>query len=402
MPELLCPAGDMERLRTAVQYGADAVYLAGEEFGMRTSPANFNYSQLPEAVSFAHERGVKAFVACNTFPRNDELARMPEFLELAAAYRADAFIVCDLGTMSLVKKHTPSVDIHMSVGTGVVNHLSAREYYNLGAKRVILSRELSLEEIAEIRAKTPKELELEAFVHGAICVSFSGRCLLSNYMTGRDANRGDCAQPCRWKYTLCEEKRPGEFFPVFEDGQGSHILNSKDLNLIRHIPELAAAGISSFKIEGRAKSVYYTAVTANAYRQAIDGYLANPGDYTPEEWIVDELDKISHREYFTGFYHGAPQNGQCLNNGGYIRECMIAAVAEGYKDGMLQLTQRNKFKKGDTLEVLQPGARPFDLCVSELYNEQGEAIEAASHAMMELMIPCGKSVPKGSILRISI
>ncbi|MDF2632653.1 MAG: family peptidase, partial [Caproiciproducens sp.] len=301
--ELLSPVGDMERLSTAINFGADAVYLAGQEFGMRTSPSNFSQDELRKAVAFAHSKNVHVYLTCNTVPHNDELARLPEFLQFAQDVGVDAFIIADFGVMTMAKKYAPKVDIHMSTQAGIANYASANELYSMGVKRVVLARELNLSEIAEIRAKTPKELEIEVFVHGAMCVSFSGRCLLSSYLTGRDANRGDCAQPCRWEYALVESKRPGQYMPISEDQSGTYILNSKDMCMIEHIPELVKAGVNSLKIEGRAKSAYYVAVVTNAYRRAIDEYLQNPaGKVSP--WVVEELNKISHREYSTGFYFG--------------------------------------------------------------------------------------------------
>ena len=293
-PEILAPAGDMERLQAAVSFGADAVYLAGQEFGMRTSPNNFTQEELVKAVNLAHENNVKVYLTCNTLPRNDEIDRLPEFIQSVANAGVDAFIVADVGVLQLIKKYAPNVDVHISTQAGVVNYLTARTFYELGANRVVLARELTLDDIAEIRAKTDKNLELEVFVHGSMCVSFSGRCLLSSYLTGRDANRGDCAQPCRWKYNLVEENRPGQFFPVFEENGGTYFLNSRDLCMINHIPEVVKAGATSLKIEGRAKSAYYVAVTTNAYRHALDLFLEN----NPLElWISEELEKISHREY---------------------------------------------------------------------------------------------------------
>ena len=269
-PELLAPAGDMERLQAALDFGADAVYLAGQMFGMRTAPSNFTREQLQEAVALAHARGVRVYLTCNTVPRNQEIDLLPDYLAFVQNVGVDALIVTDLGAMDLAKRYAPKVELHVSTQAGIANYAAANAFYQLGAKRVVLARETTLEEIAEIRAKTPKDLEIEAFVHGAMCMSFSGRCLLSNYMAGRDANRGACAQPCRWKYALVEEKRPGQYMPIYQDGEGSYILNSKDMCMVRHLPELLRAGVTSLKIEGRAKSAYYVAVTTNAYRWALD------------------------------------------------------------------------------------------------------------------------------------
>lgn len=397
-PELLSPAGDMERLCAAVDFGAQAVYLAGTEFGMRTAPRNFNREDLLKAVQYAHERGVKVYLTCNTLPREEELSRLPEFLKQAAAAGVDAFIITDLGVLSLAKRFAPDVPVHISTQAGVVNHEAACMFYELGASRAVLARELSLEEIAAIRAKTPSAMELEAFVHGSMCVSFSGRCLISNYLTGRDANRGDCAQPCRWNYRLVEEKRPGEYFPIFEADGGTYFFNSKDLCMIEHLPELIEAGITSFKIEGRAKSAYYVAVVTNAYRHALDGVRAEGKDYRPAEWILEEMRRVSHRPYTTGFFFGR-EPGQNYGDGGYLREYEQTAVCEDYCDGAALVSQRNRFFRGETLEVLEPGREPWQLKVEELFDEEGDPLEVAPHPMQLLRIPSERKISRGAILR---
>ncbi|MCI8361367.1 MAG: U32 family peptidase [Clostridiales bacterium] len=394
--ELLCPAGDAEALRAAVDFGADAVYLAGQAYGMRTASKNFDEAGLREAIRYAHQRGVKVHVTCNTLPRNGELDQLPAFLELVADAGADALIVADLGVLSLAKRYAPGVALHASVQAGVVNYEAARALYELGVQRVVLARELTLEEIAGIRAKTPRELELEAFIHGAVCISESGRCLLSSYMTGRDAARGDCAQPCRWRYALMEEKRPGQFFSIAEEGAGAYILNSKDLCMAEHLPKLTAAGVTSFKIEGRAKSSYYAAVTAGAYRAILDAYIKDPAA-PPPSWALEELQKISHRPYSTGFYLGKPE--QETVSGGYQRSYQLAAVAVDWREGMLTLRQRNKFIKGETLDCLEPGGPSFLIPVQEMYDEQGGPIDAAPHAEMTVRIPCSRPVKPGAFLR---
>lgn len=398
IPELLSPAGDMQRLKSAILFGADAVYLAGNEFGMRTAAGNFSFEELEQAVEYAHSKNVKVYLTCNTVPRNDEIKRMPEFLSHAAKCGVDAFIICDIGVMKMAHEYAPDVDIHVSTQAGVCNYMAANEFYNMGAKRVVLARELSFEEIRGIRENTPAELEIEAFVHGSMCVSFSGRCLLSAYMTGRDANRGDCAQPCRWKYALAEENREGQYFPIDEDESGTHILNSRDMCMIEHIPELVAANITSFKIEGRAKSSYYVSVVTNAYRQAIDNFTANGNNFVLPDWIKDEMNKVSHREYSTGFYFG-DEPGQVYKNGGYVRDYQVVAVVEDYKDGNLYLTQRNKFFKGDVLDVLEPGKRSFLLDADKIFNEFGDEIDSTPHPMMKLVIPYNKKIEKGALLR---
>lgn len=395
--ELLAPAGDRERLEAAIAFGADAVYLAGKEFGMRAAPTNFGPEELERAVAYAHARNVQVHLTCNTIPHEAELDRLPDFLRFAQDAGVDAFIIADFGVLRLAQKAAPRVSIHVSTQAGVANSASANAFYELGASRVVLARELTLEEIAEIRAKTPKELELECFVHGAMCVSFSGRCLLSDYMAHRDANRGDCAQSCRWKYTLMEEKRPGSYMPVFEEDGGTYILNSKDLCMIGHIPELVKAGVTSLKIEGRAKSAYYVAVTTNAYRSAMDEYRRNPcGKLSP--WIAEELNKISHRAYSTGFYLGE-EPGQVYETGGYVRDYEVIAVCEDYCDGCAVLSQRNRFFRGDTADVLEAGKQPYQLLLEELFDADGNSIDVAPHATMTVRVKTARPVAKGAILR---
>ncbi len=395
--EVLAPVGDRERLEAAISFGADAVYLAGQEFGMRTAPSNFSNQELAEAASFAHDKGVRVYLTCNTIPRNQELDRLPDFLSFAQECGIDALIIADLGVLRLAKRFAPNLDIHISTQAGVANYETALAFYEEGASRVVLARELNLEEISQIRAKTPSSLELEAFVHGSMCVSFSGRCLLSNYLTGRDANRGDCAQPCRWKYALMEEKRPGEYFPISEDSQGTYILNSKDMCMIEHIPELAKAGINSLKIEGRAKSFYYVAVTTNAYRQAVDWYFRFPDQPMPK-WISEELNKISHREYSEGFYFGK-EPGQEVKAGGYVRDYEVVAVGLGTENGLSKLSQRNRFFRGDTVDILEPGKIPYTVTLEELFDEEMQPIESAPHATMILYAKCGQEIGPGALIR---
>lgn len=399
--ELLSPAGDFERLKLALKFGADAVYLGGEQFGMRTNPSNFNADQLKSAVELAHSLGKKIYLTCNTLPRNQEMEYLPEFLKYAAYIRVDAFIIADIGVMALAKKYAPDVEIHMSTQVGIVNYQTANTLYDMGAKRVVTARELSLAEIKVIREKTPSDLEIEVFVHGAMCMSFSGRCILSDYMVGRDANRGDCAQPCRWKYSLVEETRPGQYFPVNQDESGTYIFNSRDLCMLEHIPELVDAGVDSFKIEGRAKSEYYTAIVTYAYRNAIDEYLKNPSpDFKVPQWILDEMEKMSHREYTTGFNFGPMKNGQVLDNGGYIRKWDVCALYKDYRDGRLVVDQRNRFYQGDILEVVEPGKKPYQIDVRELYNETaGEKADVANKATNTYSFKCDVPVSPDAIFR---
>lgn len=398
--EILSPVGDMERLYAALDFGADAVYLGGKMFGMRAASANFDFETLQKAVCEVHRRGKRIYLTCNTLPHNYEIAQFEKFAKEAAEAGVDALIANDIGVFSLIKKYTPDMEIHVSTQAGIVNYVTANEFYNMGAKRVVLARELSLEEIAEIRSKTPKDLEIEVFVHGAMCVSFSGRCLLSQYLINRDANRGECAQPCRWGYHLMEEKRPNEFYPVFEDEKGTYILNAKDLCMIDHIDKLAQAGVDSFKIEGRAKSSYYVSVVTNAYRMAMDIYKQNPENFKLPQWVHDEVFKVSHRAYCTGFFFGHPKDCQYYENSGYIRDYDVVAVIEECRNGRIYAQQRNKFNKGDVLEVLSPGRKPEEITAEAIYNEYDEEVETANHAMMKLSMPCLMEFPKNSIIRM--
>lgn len=399
--ELLSPCGDFERLKLALKFGADAVYLAGEMFGMRTNPSNFSANELKKAVELAHSLGKKVYLTCNTLPRNEEIEKLPEFLKYAQDIGIDAFIIADIGVMALAKKYAPNVDIHMSTQVGIVNYQTANALYEMGARRIVTARELSLDEIKIIRDKTPNDLEIEVFVHGAMCMSFSGRCILSDYMTHRDANRGDCAQPCRWKYHLVEETRPGQYFPINEEKNGTYIFNSRDLCMIEHIPELVDAGIDSFKIEGRAKSEYYTAIVTYAYRNAIDEYLKNPtDDFKPSQWILDEMEKMSHREYTTGFNFGPIENGQVTDTGGYIRNWDVCALFRDYSNGRLIVSQRNRFFEGDELEVVEPGKKPYKLVVEDLYNlDDDEKVDVANKATDTYSFKCDKPVSSDAIFR---
>lgn len=396
--EVLSPAGDLECLMSAVNFGADAVYLAGEQFGMRTASKNFNDENLAKGIEYAHSRGIKVYITCNTLPRNNELDELPKFMSTAQELGADAFIIADLGVMEFAKKYAPKVDIHVSTQAGIVNYATANAFYNMGATRVVLAREMSIPEIAQLRAKIPDDLEIEVFVHGAMCVSFSGRCLISSYMTGRDANRGDCAQPCRWKYHLYEENRQGQYFPVEENDKGTFLYNSRDLCMIEHIPELLQAGVTSLKIEGRAKSAYYTSVITNAYSNAVRDYEKMGDNYTLAPWIREEVNKVSHREYNTGFFFGS-QPGQVTGNGGYIREYDVVAMCEESGEEYNIITQRNKFYVGDTLDILPPGGKSFEVKALEIKNQYGEIVESTPHAMEKLWLKTDVVIPKGAYLR---
>ena len=397
-PEILAPAGDMERLHMAVLYGADAVYLAGTDFGMRAFAGNFTPEELRQAVRFAHDHGVRTYCTINTMPRNDEVSRLPEHLELLNDAGVDALIVADLGAFTLAGKYAPDCRRHVSTQASVCNYETARAWYDLGASRVVLARELSLEEIHTIREKIPAELELETFVHGAMCVSYSGRCLLSNYMTGRDASRGACAQPCRYQYALMEEKRPGEYFPIEEDGQGTYILNSRDMCMIDHLEDLCDAGISSLKIEGRAKSAYYAAIVTGAYRHCLDAAAA--GKPLDPVWR-DEVDHVSHRPYATGFYYGHP--GQYYANSRYIREWQVVAlVTECDEEGNATLSLRNKFRTGDTVELVGPDLRPFSMTVPEMTDSEGLSLEEPRTPQMTFRMKLPRQVPPFTLVRHAV
>ena len=397
-PELLCPAGDWERLELAVAYGADAVYLAGTAFGMRAFAGNFSPEDLPRAVAYAHDRGVRVHVTVNTMPRNGEVERLPAYLEQLDAAGVDALILADLGAFTLAGTYAPRCERHVSTQQSIGNYETARAWYDLGARRVVLARELSLAEIAEIRAKTPPELEIETFCHGAMCVSYSGRCLLSNYMTGRDSNRGACAQPCRYQYALMEEKRPGEYFPVFEDEKGTYILNSRDMCMIDHLDAVMDAGIDCLKIEGRAKSGYYAAIVTGAYRHVLDDAAA--GRPVDPAWR-DEVEHVSHRPYSTGFYFGQP--GQYTANGRYIRDWQICAVVESCTpEGLATLSLRNKFAAGDTVEVVGPDSKPFSMVVPPMEDLEGNALLEPKTPQSRFTMRLPRPVPPLSLVRHAV
>ena len=397
-PELLCPAGDMEKLKMAVLYGADAVYLGGTSFGMRSFAGNFDRDELPEAVRYAHSHGVRAHVTVNTMPRNEETAKLPEYLRSLDAAGVDALIVADLGVFTMAGKYAPNCERHISTQQSIANYACAQAWYDLGAQRVVLARELSLPEIREIRARVPEKLELETFCHGAMCVSYSGRCLLSNYMTGRDSNRGECAQPCRYQYALMEEKRPGEYFPVFEDEKGTYIMNSRDMCMIDHLDDLMDAGIDCLKIEGRAKSAYYAAIVTGAYRHVLDDLEAGRA---PDPVWRDEVEHVSHRHYSTGFFYGQP--GQYTENSRYLREWQICAVVECCDaDGNAVLSLRNKFRTGDTVELVGPDFRPMLWTAGAMEDMDGIPLSEPRTPQMRFRakLPC--CVPELSFVRHAV
>ena len=397
-PELLAPAGDMERLKMAVLYGADAVYLAGTDFGMRAFAGNFTPDELRQAVGFAHSHGVRVHCTINTMPRNDEIVRLPEHLELLNDAGVDAIIVADLGAFTLAGKYAPKCERHISTQASICNYETARAWHDLGASRVILAREVGLEEIRTIREKTPEDLEIEAFVHGAMCVSYSGRCLLSNYMTGRDSSRGACAQPCRYQYALMEEKRPGEYFPIEEDEKGTYILNSRDMCMIDHLGDLCDAGLSSLKIEGRAKSAYYAAIVTGAYRHCLDDVWA--GREVDPIWRA-EVEHVSPRPYSTGFYYGYP--GQFYENSRYIREWQVVAlVTDCDAEGNATLSLRNKFRTGDIVELVGPDSRPFSMTVGQMWDGEGNPIDEPRNPQMTFRMKLPRPVPPYTLVRHAV
>ncbi len=398
MRKLLSPAGDMERLKMAVLYGADAVYLAGTSFGMRSFAGNFSPDELPQAVRYAHGHGVKCHVTVNTMPRNDEIAQLPAYLEQLDSAGVDALIVADLGAFMLAGKYAPHCERHISTQQSIANYECAQSWFDLGATRVVLARECSLDEIRTIRQKVDPRLEIETFGHGAMCVSYSGRCLLSNYMTGRDSNRGACAQPCRYQYALMEEKRPGEYFPVFEDEKGTYILNSRDMCTIDHLKDLMDAGIDCIKIEGRAKSAYYAAIVTGAYRHCIDDVAA--GREIDPIWR-DEVEHVSHRIYSTGFYYGQP--GQYVENSRYIRQWQIVArVEQCSEDGLALCSLNNKFSAGDSLEVVGPDLRPFAITAQGMRDTDGMPLDEVRTPQSRFTLQLPKAVPPMSLLRRSV
>ncbi|HEY3424085.1 MAG TPA: U32 family peptidase [Negativicutes bacterium] len=399
-PELLAPAGNLEKLKMALLYGADAVYLGGKSFGLRAFSDNFNEDELQAGVSFAHARGKKIYVTVNIFPHNEDLPALPDYLTFLQDINVDAVIISDLGVYRIARQVTPQLPLHISTQANNINWSSVLCWQELGASRVVLARELSLQDIALIRQKT--EVELEAFVHGAMCISYSGRCLLSNYFTDRDANRGECAQPCRWNYSLMEEKRPGEYFPVAEDERGTYIFNSKDLCLLPYIPDLVACGLDSFKIEGRMKSVHYVATVVKIYREAIDAYMTNPtGFKCKAEWLT-ELDKISHRAYTTGFYfEKTTANDQIYTSSSYSQTHDFIGLVKTYdaNSGMAIVEQRNNMKVGEEIEVMQPGKPVFTQHIDIMYDQEGTVIQVAPHPQQMVAIPMQQPVVEFSMLR---
>jgi putative protease len=400
--ELLAPAGNLEKLKMAIIYGADAVYLAGEEFGLRANAGNFSPEELREGIEFAHARGKRVYMTMNIIPHNEDFENMPANIRQARDAGVDAIIFSDPGVLDLIKQEAPDMELHLSTQANNTNWRSAAFWHRQGVQRIILARELSSNEIKEIRENVPEDLELEMFVHGAMCISYSGRCLLSNYMANRDSNRGTCAHPCRWKYHLVEEKRPGEYMPIFEDERGTYIFNSKDLCLIEYLPQIIESGVTSLKIEGRMKSSYYVATVVKAYRQALDAYYADPVNYEFDSTWMDEMSKASHREYTTGFFKGKPSGKeQNYKTSSYIREYDFVGLVREYDkaSGIATIEQRNRFVIGDELELVSPHGTFTVQKVASMKNDEGESIEAAPHPQMTVYMPMDMPVAPFTMLR---
>lgn len=401
-PELLAPAGNMEKLKMAFIYGADAVYIGGEKFGLRAQAGNFSIDDIKKATEFSRRLDRKLYVTVNIIPHNEDLYDLPDYLLELEKAGVDAIIISDPGVLMIAKDTIPDMELHLSTQANNTNYKSAEFWHELGVKRIVLARELSFFEIKEIINKTPKTLEFEAFVHGAMCISYSGRCLLSNYMVGRDANRGECAHPCRYKYYIVEEKRPGQYMPIEDDERGAYIFNSKDLCMIEHIPELVDSGISSFKIEGRMKSAYYVATVVRAYRNAIDSYFEDPKGYVFDKEWLEEVNKASHREFFTGFYFNKPDHqGQIYESSSYVRDYDFVGLVLDYDEdtGLALVEQRNKMNIGDEIEVIGPNKKMFKQKIVEMWDDEGEMIESAPHPQQKVKIKMTKTVEKYDIFR---
>ena len=402
--ELLIPAGSLDVLKTAVIYGADAVYLGGEAFGLRAKAKNFTNEEIKEGIAFAHERGAKVYITANILAHNADLPGVEKYFEELREIGPDALIISDPGVFAIAKRVLPDMELHISTQANNTNYGTYLFWYQQGAKRVVSARELSLAEIKEIRENIPEDMEIESFIHGAMCISYSGRCLLSNYFVGRDANQGACTHPCRWKYSVMEETRPGEYFPVYENERGTYIFNSKDLCMIEHIPEMIEAGIDSFKIEGRMKTALYVATVARTYRKAIDDYLESPEKYRANlEWYKEEIGKCTYREFTTGFYFGKPTSEtQIYDNNTYVKNyTYLGTVEESREDGCFRIEQKNKFSVGETVEVMKPDGRNLEVTVKAIYDEEGGAVESAPHPKQILWVDLGVKTEEYDIIRRS-
>ena len=402
--ELLIPAGSLDVLKTAVVYGADAVYIGGEAFGLRAKAKNFSNEEIREGIEFAHGRGVKVYVTANIMAHNEDLVGVEEYFEELREIGPDAVIISDPGVFRIAKRVMPGMEIHISTQANNTNYGTYLFWYELGAKRVVTARELSLEEIRGIRERIPEDMEIESFIHGAMCISYSGRCLLSNYFTGRDANQGACTHPCRWKYSIVEETRPGEVMPVFENERGTYIFNSKDLCMIEHVPEMIEAGIDSFKIEGRMKTALYVATVARTYRKAIDDYRESPEKYRENlEWYKEEIGKCTYREFTTGFYFGkTDETSQIYDNNTYVKNYTYLGTVDAVDErGFCRIEQKNKFSVGEEIEVMKPDGRNLVVTVKALYDEDGGSLESAPHPKQVVYVDLGVDVQVFDILRRS-
>ena len=400
-PELLIPASSLEVLKTAVIFGADAVYIGGEAFGLRAKAKNFSKDDMREGIAFAHEHGAKVHVTVNILAHNDDLPGVEEYLKELKELKPDALIIADPAIFEMAKEICPDIERHISTQANNTNYGTYLFWWKQGAKRVVSARELSLKEIREIRDRIPEEMEIESFIHGAMCISYSGRCLLSNYFTGRDANQGACTHPCRWKYAVVEEKRPGEYLPVYENERGTYIFNSKDLCMIGHIPEMIDAGIDSFKIEGRMKTALYVATVARTYRKAIDDYLENPDKYEANmPWYLDQISNCTYRQFTTGFYFGKPdEEAQIYDNNTYIREYTYLGIIGGERDGLYRIEQRNKFSVGETIEIMKPNGENIQVTVQKILDKEGQEMESAPHSKQVLYVDLEGKADKFDILR---
>ena len=400
-PELLIPASSLEVLKTAVIFGADAVYIGGEAFGLRAKAKNFSKEDMKQGIAFAHEYGKKVYVTVNILAHNNDLPGVREYLYELKELQPDGLIIADPAIFMLAKEICPEIERHISTQANNTNYGTYKFWWDLGATRVVSARELSLKEIREIRDHIPEEMEIESFMHGAMCISYSGRCLLSNYFTGRDANQGACTHPCRWKYSVMEEKRPGEYFPVYENERGTYIFNSKDLCMIEYIPEMIEAGIDSFKIEGRMKTALYVATVARTYRKAIDDYLESPEKYRNNmPWYLDQISNCTYRQFTTGFYFGKPsEEAQIYDSNTYVKEYTYLGIIGGEKDGMYRIEQRNKFSVGETIEIMKPNGDNIEVVVKRIVNEDGEDQESAPHSKQVLYIDLGQKADIYDILR---
>ena len=398
--ELLAPAGDLEKLKTAVLYGADAVYMGGTSFSLRAKAKNFDEEQMKEGIDFAHSHGVKVYITCNIYAHNEDIDKVGDYLVSLEKLGADAVLISDLGVFAIAREVVPNLEIHISTQANNTNYRSAKFWLDNGAKRIVMARELSVKEIKELHNRVP-EAEIESFVHGAMCISYSGRCLLSNYLTGRDANAGACSHPCRWEYFVSEKTRPGEYMPIVEEERGTYIFNSKDLCMIEHIPELIDAGVYSFKLEGRMKTPFYVATVTSAYRKAIDDYLEDPQKYeSNKQSYVEAVSKASYRGFTTGFYYGKPTDeDQVYTTSAYIRNYDFVGLVKKCEDGFITVEQRNKFSVGDDVEIIQPSGNVLKMTINEMYDEEGDRIESAPHAQQSVKIKTENTVEYFSMIR---